>query len=1160
MPWRWPVLLTSRAEPPEGASAPAAVDIGAFDGDARTFAHAAERRITRAWQLLTDPTTPPADPPALEPIDDAAVVARSEPNGDSGVIDGILASEPDVLGRMGSPATLRRVLSSAVVAEKSRRLPHHVSFDHSGRTWPAPVVAFDFTVNDEPQGIHRGELERSGTGWHMDSGAVAGLHLVDESTTKETMSKATVVGAAAPLTAAIKEAGAFSIHLRVRPDSSPQSGPARMLSLSWSSIKRLFTVAQEGDQIVVRVRSGSRDTNGDSEEVRSHWAEGPLQAGRWVDIAYVFDGETERLYINGNAVGIMVHKRITGRRGNRIEKSWHTRPRARTIDFDSWDPEDMELLLGNERTGKRPWFGHWSHVAVFAGAVTPADLAGVPPTAAHARTPLPFLATGPSVRRAFPVSTANPAYGIRHHVATNILPVEFDGGGDLVPSPYVTFGMSGAVEMDGEDLETLVTTAELLLDGVETPLTSSGGRFWEGDPGDAEIKRWAENERARVGGDSARTVVRLRKVRATVDDNAEDGATISGPRAAVSAEVGFIVLAPNPAPPRLGWRSPALRTGSAENRRPDRHLMNTPPWTGDLAAPDIAPPLVTALDVVRDAEAGISGLSIDTALTPTGGVSTNGEGRAEPVWLGVSRKVRFAADVGSLGEPGDFDAPTRAVLAPTAPAPPLPTADEVVDAGEQAVAVDRARHLLTGIRPGTLVEVRSHRQRRDGDHTLAAGTIPSTVRSPRPLESDSSTDPRTATRPSIGLAADREPSARRATVLADDSRFELVSIRDEACLKIAVTDPGHGTISRDHEGDVVIDVNPIGVSLDDAAATDIWTVTAGFVGGSDRYELVDGSISIPVRAGKPESAEHAAEAKGAEANRSVLRSTPIGDDLVIRLQVTHMRNGRTEDRQVDLALRVVADEDLPLLLEPWFCRFEDPEYNRAISTAVVRSKAQIGVKLPIDDGDPITGWTFVLSKDRPAHAPGAPLIVGVQVQAPEGVVLPIPTDVRSSVGDGLQMVMKIPGRDPIELHDPAQSMVWVVSEPGRIGWVAAVELPGDLDPDDPPTLVASGSEIGVEVTMTVALIEDQTPPSPTAAYALLRREAEGVVSCPLYALGPNATRIALVDTHDVLSTIMRYRAEFTWTDIVRAGTRPRYEVQKISRHGSTHVPPFTPLP
>jgi hypothetical protein len=54
--------------------------------------------------------------------------------------------------------------------------------------------------------------------------------------------------------------------------------------------------------------------------------------------------------------------------------------------------------------------------------------------------------------------------------------------------------------------------------------------------------------------------------------------------------------------------------------------------------------------------------------------------------------------------------------------------------------------------------------------------------------------------------------------------------------------------------------------------------------------------------------------------------------------------------------------------------------------------------------------------------------------------------------------------------------------------------------------------------------------------------------------GEFTVTVATVDAHDVLSTIMRYRAEFVWTDIVRAGTDPRYEVQNVSRLGATHVP------
>jgi hypothetical protein len=57
-----------------------------------------------------------------------------------------------------------------------------------------------------------------------------------------------------------------------------------------------------------------------------------------------------------------------------------------------------------------------------------------------------------------------------------------------------------------------------------------------------------------------------------------------------------------------------------------------------------------------------------------------------------------------------------------------------------------------------------------------------------------------------------------------------------------------------------------------------------------------------------------------------------------------------------------------------------------------------------------------------------------------------------------------------------------------------------------------------------------------------------------YAVGPRASKTEFVDLADLRTGVVRRRATFLWTDIVRGDTAARYAVQRITAGGSTHIP------
>ncbi len=1075
-------MLASRVRPDENGNV-ATIDLGSFDGKRRRFDHAAERRIISAWTAMADTS-----------IDRTAGV------------DSILASEPDALGRMGDPVALDRVVGLAVINHKPRP-DSFVAFDGSGTVTGGPLVGFDFGRGTEPFGSIPGSLEYPAKGWRLTD------RFLQHTSNAGRDSVAKVVGAAGPLVDAIGAARAFSIHLRIRPDRAIQSGPDRILSLSSTVEYRLFTIGQEKRHLVIRVRSNGDDLNGDDEQIWVMADSHHLKRNEWVDIAYVYDGTYERVFVNGEAVAITVGR------------STHTRRRRRKIDFASWSVEGMDLVLGNERSGHRRWLGAWERVAVYAGAVTPDDLASGK-VSSGGRSPLPWLATGAQIRLGFDGTMPNRA---RHHVATNILPVDVEGGGDLVPSPYASFAVVEAAGVpSGDDAPTVVATvAELLTEDRDGGLVSVGGKLWDGDPGDDVIERWATAVRTREHEYTRRTVVRTRRVVAA----AEDGT-------AVAAELGFLVLPPRALPPRLGWQALPMRTGRSHH--PERHYGSLPSSPGPA---EVVAPLVVGAEAVRDNGRRLSGLVFDVALRSTAGLAP-GDSEGVALWSGLARRVRFRETSRSdgRGEPEGFDVADRAALAPVAPAPPLPvltpkTASEFsVSAALEAaqyVAVDQVRHIVTGSRPGAMTEARPIQQQRRDGITHSTDTLPTTLRVPRPVTTHFSTDPTDAVRPWGGLF-DRQQS-----VWVRSNRFEIVQVRDRAALLIEVDDPAAGTITRDRTEPIRLTARHIGPG----SGTNVWTIDAPSL--EDTVTVTDAdnprrqeTIEVPVD----------------EWLQSLLRGTPVGSEVRLRLDITHDEGGGEERRTVELPLTVAAGDDLPLLSVPRFCRFEDPEYNRRISTGVAKTVVD-GVTLTTggpETGTTVQGCRVILSRDRTAHVPGATAFIGIEILAPDGNAVPNDVDVtaRLLVGPDEPPAVTDLGLETVAAADGAR-------------WMCEIELASVLNADSEVRLevtagantALTGSDGSTSFVAPFTLVESQEPPSTTAAYALLRRDGE-TVSCPRYALGPPAARIELVDRQDVFTEIMRYRAEFHWTDIVRAGTRPRYEMQKVSHLGETHVPSF----
>ncbi len=152
---------------------------------------------------------------------------------------------------------------------------------------------------------------------------------------------------AGALIAAVRESDAFTLEAWMTPDGTEQTGPARILSISSSPTARNVTLAQEGTQLRLRLRTTSTGDNG-LPEVST--GDGVL-TGELAHVSLTRDpAGAVHIYVNG---AVVLSDSIGGA-------------------LDGWD--DMPMILANEATGDRPWLGALHLAAVYARALSPAEV------------------------------------------------------------------------------------------------------------------------------------------------------------------------------------------------------------------------------------------------------------------------------------------------------------------------------------------------------------------------------------------------------------------------------------------------------------------------------------------------------------------------------------------------------------------------------------------------------------------------------------------------------------------------------------------------------------------------------------------------------------------------------------------------------------------
>lgn len=148
---------------------------------------------------------------------------------------------------------------------------------------------------------------------------------------------------------ACRSSNALTVEATIATDHLDQHGPARIVSFSSSTGSRNFTLGQQGDQLVFRLRTPRTGDNGTNPEVQL----GKITPGQPVHVLVSYAPGRLACYLDGVPVSFAA-QRIQG-------------------DFSNWSAQ--HLVFGDEWTADRGWQGRIEGVAIWARPMGPEEAA-----------------------------------------------------------------------------------------------------------------------------------------------------------------------------------------------------------------------------------------------------------------------------------------------------------------------------------------------------------------------------------------------------------------------------------------------------------------------------------------------------------------------------------------------------------------------------------------------------------------------------------------------------------------------------------------------------------------------------------------------------------------------------------------------------------------
>lgn len=253
--------------------------------------------------------------------------------------------------------------------------------------------------------------------------------------------------------------------------------------------------------------------------------------------------------------------------------------------------------------------------------------------------------------------------------------------------------------------------------------------------------------------------------------------------------------------------------------------------------------------------------------------------------------------------------------------------------------------------------------------------------------------------------------------------------------------------------------------------------------------------------------------------------------------------------QVSYQTLRVSGHPLPSHLVPRFLTWEDPEYNRRLTTLTARKEKTLSI-----GGQAVT---FALVADRRDYNPSGTVAFTV-IGTP-----------RADLSDRVKYRFHIVGSDGVQKQGGADIVFPLNTLPDAnqsdLEYMRGIEqlTPGQTlritaklyDKDNPPPHAAPEPVPVLILELDLNIVAQPVTPTPEAAYAILRR-SRGIDECVRFAWGPLPTRIEFLDPNDLNGQTVRRRAIFTTIDPVNASaqTRTKYALQKTTTNGATHFP------
>ncbi|HTL12664.1 MAG TPA: LamG-like jellyroll fold domain-containing protein, partial [Bdellovibrionota bacterium] len=144
----------------------------------------------------------------------------------------------------------------------------------------------------------------------------------------------------------------LSVEAWIKPAAASQSGPARIVTYSIDTTNRNFSLAQDGDKYIFRLRTSDTDANGATFQLNSD--NGVPQTTAFQHVVFTrASGGAAALYVDGVVVA---SGSVTG-------------------TINNWN-NTYRFGLGNEVTQNRIWNGDIALVAVYNRALSPAEASG----------------------------------------------------------------------------------------------------------------------------------------------------------------------------------------------------------------------------------------------------------------------------------------------------------------------------------------------------------------------------------------------------------------------------------------------------------------------------------------------------------------------------------------------------------------------------------------------------------------------------------------------------------------------------------------------------------------------------------------------------------------------------------------------------------------